>query len=277
MAIRVALLTFAAFLLFPGTGASAAARPACLDCHPVHYEERGSCAHCHKGDERAKRAGIAHLGLYPGRLSYFRMGESAPVRAGEKLLESSGCRRCHVSGAKGIRLSSDLDALPFRSAPERISEAIRLPAWYMPDFRFGEGQVDGLVNAILAASAGTGKPAGEIPVKVHFEEKGDEDAFSRRCGPCHKALTALHGGLGNGSVGPNLSALFSAEYPKARGGDKPWTPARLREWIANPRRERPAALMPPVRVDEQDFPRIAERLEVPPERIVPRRPVVSRE
>lgn len=277
MAIRAALLTAVAILLFPGGGASAAARPGCLACHPVHYAERGGCAHCHRGDETAKRAEIAHLGLYPGRLSWFRMGESAPVRGGEKLLADSGCRRCHVSGGKGIRLSSDLDALPFRSAPERISEAIRSPAWYMPDFRFGEGQVDALVNAILAASAGTGKPAGETPVKVHFEEKGDEDAFSRRCGPCHKALTALHGGLGKGSVGPNLSALFTGEYPKARRGDRPWTAARLKGWVENPRGERPAALMPPVRVDGKDFPRIAERLEVPPERVVPRRPAISSE
>ena len=269
MGIRPAVLIVIALLLLPGSGAFAAAKPRCLDCHPVHYAERGGCAYCHKGDEKAKRAEIAHLGLYRAGYSYFRMKESPPVRRGVKLLEDSGCRRCHVSGGKGIRLSSDLDALPFRSAPGRISEAIRTPAWYMPDFRFGEDAIDDLVNTILAASAETGKPAGETPVKVHFEEKGAEDAFSRLCGPCHKALTARHGGQGKGNIGPNLSALFSAEYPKTRSGDKPWSPERLRAWVTNPRKERPAALMPPVRVDEKDFLRIVERLQVPPERVLP--------
>ncbi|MBE0603077.1 MAG: hypothetical protein IH611_05545, partial [Deltaproteobacteria bacterium] len=74
---------------------------------------------------------------------------------------------------------------------------------------------------------------------------------------------------GKGNIGPNLSALFSAEYPKGGRGEKPWTPERLRAWVANPRKEWPAALMPPVRVDEKDFPRITGRLQVPPDRIVP--------
>jgi len=215
------------------------------------------------GNERAARAEIAHLGRYPAKYSHFRMTESPVVRRGEKVMVTSGCRRCHVSGGKGNRLSSDLDALPFRSPPERIAEAIRLPAYYMPDFRFGEDAIDGLVNAILAASAKTGRPAGETPVKVHFEEKGGEDAFSRHCGACHKALTARHGGLGKGTAGPNLSALFSVEYPKAGREGKPWTAKRLRAWVANPRKERPAALMPPVRLKEDELLQIVERLQVP--------------
>ena len=216
MGIHPALLTAVAFLLLQGPGALAAAKPGCLDCHPVHFAERGGCVYCHKGDEKAKRAEIAHLGLYRAGYSYFRMEESPTLRRGVKLLGIPGAGDATYPAGKGNRLSSDLDALPFRSTPERISEAIRSPAWYMPDFRFGEDAIDGLVNAVLAASTNTGKPAGETPVKVHFEEKGAEDAFSRQRGPCHKALTARHGGLGKGTIGPNLSALFSAEYPKLR-------------------------------------------------------------
>ncbi|MEW6721442.1 MAG: selenite/tellurite reduction operon c-type cytochrome lipoprotein ExtS [Thermodesulfobacteriota bacterium] len=267
MGIRAAHLTAAVLFLLPGTGAFAAARSGCLDCHPVHYAESGACTYCHGGDGKAKRETIAHLGLHPAKYSYFRMEESPPVRRGLKLLETSGCRRCHVSGGKGIRLSADLDSLMYRSDPERIAEAIRSPAWYMPDFRFGEEAIDGMVNAILSASARTGKPAGETPVKVHFEDKGAEDVFSRHCGPCHKALTARHGGLGKGNIGPNLSALFTAEYPKTARGKKPWTPERLRAWIANPRKERPAALMPPVRSGEKDFLQIVERLRIDRDRI----------
>ncbi len=259
------MIVFAALLLLPAVSVAPAADPGCLRCHPAHYEGKGRCSHCHGGNERGKRSAIAHLGLVPARYSYFRMEESTAVRRGGELLGDFGCRRCHVSGEKGNRLSSDLDTLPFRSSPERIAEAIRVPAYYMPDFRFGEEQIAALVNAILAASGKMGKPAGETPVRVHFEEDGGEDVFSRRCGPCHKALSAGYGGLGKGNIGPNLSALFSPEYPRPGSKGKTWSPERLRAWIANPRRERPAARMPPVHLNEEDFLRAAERLKIPPE------------
>ena len=262
---RPLLIVIAALLLLPAASVALSAEPGCLRCHPAHYEEKGRCSHCHKGNESGRRAAIAHLGLYPARYSYFRMEESSAVRRGGKLPGDFGCRRCHVSGEKGNRLSSDLDTLPFRSSPERIAEAIRVPAYYMPDFRFSEEQIAAVVNAILAASGKKGKPAGETPVRVHFEEDGGEDVFSRRCGPCHKALSARYGGMGKGNIGPNLSALFSAEYPKPDRKGKTWSPERLRAWIANPRKERPAARMPPVPLKEEDFLRAAERLEIPPE------------
>jgi cytochrome c2 len=191
------------------------------------------------------------------------MEESAAVRKGGQLFGILGCRRCHVSGGKGNRLSSDLDTLPFRSPPERIAEAIRLPAYYMPDFRLGEDGIAHLVNAILAASSKREHAAGETPVRVHFEEEGGEDVFARHCGPCHKALSARHGGLGKGIAGPNLSALFSPHYPKTGPGGKPWTVERLRAWIANPRNQRPSARMPPLRLKEEELLRIVERLDVP--------------
>lgn len=263
---RSLLIAFAALLFCQAPPVALAADPGCLRCHPAHYEEKGRCSHCHKGNESGRRAAIAHLGLYPARYSYFRMEESTAVRRGGELLGNFGCRRCHVSGEKGNRLSSDLDTLPFRSSPERIAEAIRVPAYYMPDFRFGEEQIAELVNAILAASGKKGKGAGETPVQVHFKKDGEEDVFSRRCGPCHKALAAGYGGLGKGNIGPNLSALFSAEYPKPDRKGKTWSPERLRAWIANPRKERPTARMPPVRLKDGEFLLVVERLEVPPDR-----------
>lgn len=258
------MIVLAALLFCPAPPVALAADPGCLRCHPAHYEEKGRCSHCHRGNESGRRAAIAHLGLYPARYSYFGMEESTAVRRGVELLGAFGCRRCHVSGEKGNRLSSNLDTLPFRSSPERIAEAIRTPAYYMPDFRFGEEQIAALVNAILAASGKTGKGAGEMPVRVHFEENGREDVFDRRCGPCHKALSAGYGGLGKGNIGPNLSALFSAEYPKPDRNGKTWNPERLRAWIANPRKERPAARMPPVRMKDEELLLVTERLEIPP-------------
>ncbi len=199
------------------------------------------------------------------------MEESAVVREGGEHFAALGCRRCHVSGGKGNRLSSDLDTLPFRSTPERIAEAIRLPAYYMPDFRLGEDGITRLVNAILAASSKREPAGGETPVRVHFEEEGGEDVFAMHCGTCHKALTARHGGLGKGIAGPNLSALFSPHYPKTGPGGKPWTVERLRGWIANPRKERPSARMPPVRLKEEEFRGIVDRLYVPYPRSSPLR------
>jgi len=257
------MIVFAALLLLPAASVAPAADPGCLRCHPAHYEGKGRCSRCHGGNESGKRSAIAHLGLVPARYSYFRMEESTAVRRGGELLGDFGCRRCHVSGEKGNRLSSDLDTLPFRSSPERIADAIRAPACYMPDFRFGEEQIAALVNAILAASGKKGKPAGETPVRVHFEEDGGEEVFSRRCGPCHKALTAGHGGMGKGNIGPNLSGLFSPEYPKTDAQGKPWSVERLRVWTANPRKERPAARMPPVGLEKGEFPRVLERLRIP--------------
>lgn len=262
---RSLLIAFAALLLCPALPVARAAEPGCLRCHPAHYGERGRCSHCHKGNEVGRRAAIAHLGLYPARYSYFRMEESAALRRGGELLGDIGCRRCHVSGEKGNRLSTDLDTLPFRSSPERIAEAIRVPAYYMPDFRFGEEQISALVNAILAASGKKGKGAGETPVRVHFKKDEGEDVFSRRCGPCHKALAAGYGGLGKGDIGPNLSALFTAEYPKSGRKGKMWSPERLRAWTTNPRKEKPAGRMPPMPLKEEDFLRAAGRLEIPAE------------
>ncbi len=134
----------------------------------------------------------------------------------------------------------------------------------MPDFRLGEEHIDCLVNAILAASAKGKKTAGETPARVHFREEAEEDVFAGHCGPCHKALTDRHGGLGQGNAGPNVSALFSPRYPKSPSGGKPWTAAKLRKWIANPRKERPAARMPPLSLKEEEFLQVVERLQVGP-------------
>lgn len=180
----------------------------------------------------------------------------------------SGCRRCHVSGGEGSRLGSDLDAA-FGSRPARLQEAIRLPAVYMPDFRFDEEAVHALVNAIYGngmAGQVSPKNAREIPFKVHFRDRGDRlgsPPFVRYCGGCHRAISRDGVGMGTGAIGPNLSGLFTKYNPGNPDAKNRWTPKTLIRWVANPRGFRPLALMPPLRIEEKALPALVESLQAP--------------
>jgi hypothetical protein len=62
-------------------------------------------------------------------------------------------------------------------------------------------------------------------------------------------LTMRHDLLGSGTIGPNLSGLFSPFYPLTFEGTKPWTMERLEQRLRNPRQVSSHALMPPVVLD----------------------------
>lgn len=191
---------------------------------------------------------MAHHLLIPGRYARFTLGDTPEVRWGNRLLEQLACRRCHVSGARGNRLATSLDTLPPARPPGEIAAAVLSPARGMPDFRLDEAQAAAIVNALFAGARTAGQRERERPLAVHFEKSGPaaEDVFSRRCGPCHRMLTMGRGLLGAGTVGPNLSGLFSPSSPPAAADGKPWTVERLEERLRNPRRASPLALMPPV-------------------------------
>lgn len=183
----------------------------------------------------------------------------------------SGCRRCHVSEGEGSRLASDLDDA-FDSRPDRLRDAIRFPAVYMPDFRFDEEDVRALVNAIYGngmAHRGVRKDSREIPIKVHFRDKGDRATgppFAMHCGGCHRAISRDGEGMGTGAIGPNLSGLFTKYFPGNTNAKLLWDPETLARWVANPRGLRPLALMPPLRIDDKAFTVLAESLKTPPGR-----------
>ncbi len=189
--------------------------------------------------------------MIPGPLAHFTLGEGPVLERGRQLLEKAGCRRCHVSGGKGNRLAADLDrALSAR--PLASLEAIRRPALFMPDFRFGEPELAALVNALLEGASRLVPEEGERPLVVHFEkELAEKDAFTRRCGGCHRALTSLRGGLGTGRVGPDLSGLFTPFYPVPFREKEGWGPKNLEKWLENPRKVRPLAVMPPLRLETE--------------------------
>lgn len=186
------------------------------------------------------------------------------VERGNRLLETFACRRCHNTAGRGNRLASNLDLLPAGTTPENLFASIDSPALQMPDFKLEQGAITDLVNALLAGARGAAKGGKERPLVVHFEtvERG-ENVFEKKCGPCHKMLTATLGGVGHGTIGPNLSGLFSEFYPRTAAGQKRWDAPALEKWLKNPRQSRPATQMRPIPLKEEESDRLLQMLASP--------------
>ncbi|MDA8414781.1 MAG: selenite/tellurite reduction operon c-type cytochrome lipoprotein ExtS [Desulfobacteraceae bacterium] len=250
------LLTTALLILLAGATASAAlSRQLCLSCHPVHYAGQGSCTACHRGNPASERKNIAHQQLIAGRYARFTLANDPLTRVGVRLLEQYACRRCHVIGGKGNRLSVSLDQATVRRSPGELAASILRPVQNMPDFHMKETQVTAVVNALLSDAALQPPAPAARPQVVHFDQAGSagRDLFSIKCGPCHQMLTERLGALGRGDAGPNLSGVLSPFYPKSFKDDEEWNAGRLRRWLDNPRAIRAAARMRPVKLSEAEF------------------------
>jgi cytochrome c2 len=68
-----------------------------------------------------------------------------------------------------------------------------------------------------------------------------------------------------GTVGPNLSGLFSEFYPATAAGQKRWDPQALEKWLKNPRQSLPATQMRPVPLKKEEFDLLLQML-APPSR-----------
>lgn len=227
----------------------------CAECHSPHFETDGTCVDCHRGDPRSRRINIAHYRLIQGEYACFTLPDNSVVRAGRRLIDTSGCQRCHETGHQGNRLASDLDAALDKTLPEDLAHAIKYPAIFMPNFYFTESDILKLVNAILASSAVYMSDSGETPRIIHFE-KNKEDSnnpFNKHCGSCHRILTKQFGGLGEGDIGPNLSGLFSGFYFQNFKDGKSWSSGGLEEWLRNPREIRSNTQMIPVQLTKDEF------------------------
>ncbi len=233
----------------------AAAKQLCLNCHPSHYSERGSCTSCHRGNPASERMNIAHARLISGRYASFTLGETYQVRGGMRLIGQYACRRCHVIASRGNRLAASLDLAPGRKAPPELVKAIMQPVAGMPDFRLDEHQQTAIVNALQWAALMQGPKNTLQPQTVHFSASAaaDRDLFSRKCGPCHRILSLRHGVLGQADIGPNLSGLLSPFYSQGSCSKERWTEARLASWLKNPRIKRPWAIMQPVELTEAEL------------------------
>jgi mono/diheme cytochrome c family protein len=256
------LLLAVCFLADSAGGATP--RQLCLSCHPAHYVERGACITCHRGNPASDRRNIAHQQLITGRYAAFSLGDSPLLRRGERLIDQFACRRCHIIGGRGNRLSANLDLSTARRPPEAIAESILHPVQNMPDFHMEKAQAVELVNALLAAAGRQKAVSGDQRQIVHFDRTGaaGKDLFSRKCGPCHRTLTARHGGLGQGDAGPNLSGLLSPFYPETFRNNSRWTERDLEEWLKNPRQIRTWTGMQPVELTQEEFRELLEILKV---------------
>ena len=209
-----------------------------------------------------ERVSIAHYDLIPAKYADFTMESSPVVKRGIKLIETIGCRRCHVIGAKGNRFATNLDRIFVSASPQKLFNAIQTPVLFMPNFCFNETNIIELVNAILSEASQADPEAREIPLVVHFEDEkqAEESNFVKHCGSCHMVLTTRFGGLGKGNIGPNLSGLFSQYYPKTYSDKVQWSSEPLKKWLKNPRNIRRNTQMRPLKLTSDEFPRLIEEL-----------------
>ncbi len=229
--------------------ARAPGEPACLACHPVHDAELGTCVGCHRGDPSTDRKDLAHHRLLRGAAAAWSIPGAAAVAAGERLRDTLGCRRCHVTGGRGNRLAIALDDVVWRRDQDELRRSLRQPVSAMPDFALSTAEADRLIAVLLRDGDRRGV---EERYLVRFRRGGPPGPhpFQRLCGPCHSAMTAL-GPMGTGRTGPDLSGLLTPFYPSADG--RRWDRERLRRWVRDPRDERANAIMPPLDVRESDF------------------------
>lgn len=248
MGACLAILITVLSVLAAGPAQAATVRNLCLSCHPPHYGEQGACVDCHRGNPRTSRTTLAHSTLIKGQYASFTNPQSGAVVSGKRLAEQTACRRCHVLAGTGNRLASNLDTLLGRSTPAEIRTALAEPAIFMPNFHFSEQDLDRLTTAVLAGGFQSGKALKEPPRIVHFNDQktGQQTIFVKQCGGCHKLLSKQHGGLGNGTTGPNLSGLLTRFYPANFEGDNAWNEERLKRWLKNPRQVRSQTLMRPI-------------------------------
>ena len=258
MDFRLAVLSVIAGLLLAAAPVAKPAPSRCLACHAPHRQALGACEHCHRGNPRTERMPIAHHRLIGGRLAHFNLDQSPTVAAGQDLVATFACRRCHRIAGQGNRLAAPLDRVLTRDRVSDLVAAIQAPAAAMPDFYFNPDQADQIVNALLSHAAASPSTGTEAPLVVHFENNtpNREKLFERHCGSCHRLLTREAGGVGRGQIGPNLSGLLSAFYPRSFKNNQDWNSVGLQQWIENPRNIRPNARMRPLELEKGEFTRL---------------------
>jgi mono/diheme cytochrome c family protein len=233
----------------------------CRSCHAQHFVFQGACVECHRGTAGALRQELAHARLLTGAAAEHALSGGAAVQQGKQLAERSACRRCHTIGGTGNRLATNLDRIVWKREQAELRASITTPVENMPAFHFDRAQADALI-ALLLRSGDPRQPQDAYRVRFTRAARARRTVFDERCGGCHRFLGAL-GPVGTGNMGPNLSGLFTAFYPKTASGDRPWSAQALRDWVQNPRATRSATTMPPVVLTEDDLQAVTDELAGP--------------
>lgn len=249
MGARLAVLIAVALAAACVRAPRAAGGSGCLACHAAHREPT-ACTECHRGDERATRAELAHAHLLSGGAAEHRDASSATVRRGGRLVEGAACRRCHTIGGRGSRLATELDRVVGRREQRELARSIVDPVENMPEFGFDGAQAESLVAFLLHHARADGAADS---YRVHFRRDGaaTRSMFDAKCGPCHRALTPS-GPRGTGTAGPNLSGLLGSFYPPTFREGRPWDEEALRDWLRNPRAHRSGTTMPLLVLDADE-------------------------
>jgi cytochrome c2 len=230
----------------------------CRSCHEAHYVREGACPDCHRGNPGAEREELAHERLLTGLAAEQGLPEGLAVRAGQRLVETLACRRCHTIGGTGNRLATSLDAVVWKRDQAQLVGSICEPVENMPRFGLEEGQADAIV-AFLLRSGSPDQPRDTYRVHFTREPGPNTTIFEKECGGCHRFLGSA-GPIGTGDAGPNLSGLFTPFYPATSPGDRPWTEKALAEWLKNPRASRPTTTMPPVALKDDGLRKLVAEL-----------------
>ncbi|MCD6525574.1 MAG: cytochrome c [Desulfuromonas sp.] len=218
-----------------------------------------NCTTCHRGNDQTTRKELAHHFLIGARYAWYRIAQSEAVVDGKKRIEQLACRRCHIQLKQGNLLAINLDMLMAIRSVEELEQALRVPAFYMPDFSLAEDDLRLLVTQILAGGVDAETMNVAQPVVVHFEDEADlEHLFEKNCGSCHRVLTRHLGGLGQGTIAPNLSGLLTRFYPENFKDQQLWNGEGLTKWIKNPRSIRRLTRMPPLRLNDQQIKQLME-------------------
>lgn len=233
----------------------------CRSCHAAHHVREGACEDCHRGNAEANREELAHERLLTGRAAAVGLPEGIALREGQRLVEDLACRRCHTIGGKGNRLATSLDSVVWRREQSELVRSILEPVESMPSFGLSAGQAEAVVAFLLAS--GDREPPDDR-YRVQFARSGvpGTTVFEKECGGCHRLL-GPSGPVGTGNTGPNLSGIFTAFYPRTAPGSRSWDPKAVADWIRNPRASRPATLMPPVSLPDEDVRSVLATLGAP--------------
>ena len=243
-------------------GTEAEPREACGSCHTAHYAAIGACVECHRGQPSSARKELAHARLLSGRAAEHGLRNGPAVREGQELVEAAACRRCHTIGGLGNTLATNLDRVVWKREQRELMTSITAPVENMPVFGFDRGQSEALIAFLLNRAPPT---EAEEAYRVSFDRDATRtpSIFDDKCGGCHRLLTSA-GPQGSGRQGPNLSGLLTSFYPKTAPGERGWSEKVLADWIANPRALRPAAIMPPVPLNETELHQIMEAIRTSP-------------
>jgi cytochrome c2 len=227
-------------------------------CHEAHFQDKGTCLSCHRGNDETSRKNIAHKGLITKDYADFYISRNSDK--GKQIVDNLGCRRCHKISGKGVDAAVSLDSSAANNTGEYLFDKIKNVNEYMPDFKLKDEEIKSVAKYLILKS-GDRKDSSSEPF-VTYIKSSEKGVFEKECGDCHKLLTRKGGGKGTGYIAANLSGLFS-EYFRSnvlKTNDKKWDKELLLKWIDNPRSIKKLAIMPPIKLSEEDKKKLIKEL-----------------